>query len=147
VAKSSLAEYLHKQHRWLWLEVDQYPRPVDSIDFHCVRGPWDTFYTSKNAAELSTELQIRIEQAGGAGCAVSFSSGIVRSMHHIAVARTSSMKVIYLYGPAADCIEGFLEREQQSGRNLDVNLWILEQCPGVHDDEFACIQRKSNPSV
>jgi len=36
----------------------------------------------------------------------------------------AGIRTIYLYGSAAQCITAFLNRERQTGRNLDLDHWI-----------------------
>jgi len=35
------------------------------------------------------------------------------------------IRVVYLYGSAAHCIDAFLKRERSSGRNLGLDHWLL----------------------
>jgi gluconate kinase len=123
VGKSCFAQYLQRKLHRLYLEIDQFPRG-DGIDIHDLREPWDMFLGRMDATALAEELCKRAKEANVAGCILSFPSGLVLSPKHIDAARTSSVKVIYLYGTAADCISAFLERERQSGRNLDIHHWL-----------------------
>jgi hypothetical protein len=125
--KSRFAEYLDKRHRWLRLEIDQYPHG-DGIDIYNLRRPWDLFFGSKEPAELAMELRRRAKQANCAGCVLSFPSGVVLPPEHISAAEKASIKVVYLYGSAAHCIHAFLERERNLGRNLGVDHWLANNC-------------------
>lgn len=123
VGKSKFGEYLSKQHRWLHLEIDQYPNG-DGIDIHNLRGPWDLFCKSKNSADLAVELRKRAKDRHRKGCVLSFPSGVVLPPEHISAAEKESIRVTYLYGSAAHCINAFLERERESGHNLGVDHWL-----------------------
>jgi cytidylate kinase len=124
VGKSQFAKYLWRQLKWLYLEIDQFPRG-DGIDIHNLRKPWDMFYKFANTDALAKELRERAKQARTSGCVLSFPSSLVLSPRHIDAAKTCSMKVVYLYGAAADCITAFLKREGRSGRNLGIDHWFV----------------------
>ncbi len=126
--KSRFAQYLDKRHHWLHLEIDQYPKGDDGIDIHNLRPHWDLFYESKNPADLAIELCKRTEKASRAGCVLSFPSAVVLLPEHISAAEKASIKVAYLYGSAAHCINAFLKRERNSGRNLGLDHWFANNC-------------------
>lgn len=124
VGKSKFGQYLNARHRWLHLEIDRYPHG-DGIDVENLRGPWDLFYESKSPAAIALELRERIKRLHRTGCVLTFPSGVLLSTDHILAAAKTSIRVTYLYGSAAHCINAFLEREHSSGRNLGLGHWLI----------------------
>jgi hypothetical protein len=122
VGKSTFAEYLYKERHWLHLEIDQYPN--DGIDLHDLRQQWDLFYGSRKPDDLVMEIRKRSMRIRTENCVLSFPSGVVLSPGHIAAAERAFIRVAYLYGSAAHCINAFLERERKSGRNLGLDHWL-----------------------
>lgn len=56
---------------------------------------------------------------------MSFASTLVLGPEHIVAANEASIKVVYLYGSGADCIDAFVTRETKSGSGaLDLDHWI-----------------------
>ena len=125
--KSTFAQYLATEHSWLHLEIDQFPNG-DGIDIYGLRRVWNAFYQNNDPTALAEELHRFISRERKAGCVLSFPSGLVLSSNHIQAASVASIKVIYLYGSAAHCINAFLERERNTGRNLTLDHWIANNC-------------------
>ena len=74
---------------------------------------------------MAAELRGRVGQARLKGCVLSFPSTVVLPAEHIAAAWKALIRVVYLYGSAAHCIDAFLKRERSSGRNLGLDHWLL----------------------
>jgi shikimate kinase len=124
--KSGFARFLTTRHHWLHLEIDQ--DGGDGIDLHNLRSAWNSFYESKNPTDLAEELRKRAKQAGRTASVLSFPSSVVLSPEHIAVAEKTLIRIVYLYGSAAHCIDAFLKRERTTGRNLGLDHWIMNNC-------------------
>jgi hypothetical protein len=125
--KSSFGKFLATDKNWLFLEADQFThsgaRPVDGIDYHDLRPPWDRFYIHQDASALHAELSDRTASQGKAGCIMTFPSGVALSAEHLQ-ASVKLLSVWVLYGTAADCIHWFLEREAAMSRVLDLTHWL-----------------------
>jgi len=122
IGKSSFGEYITQAKSWLHLEVDQFPNS-DGIDIHKLREPWDRFFFKKDPQDLVDELTKRVTSEKRAGCIVTFPGGVVLSPEHIRMCR-ESIGIFYLYGSAAQCINAFLAREEETGRCLSLEHWL-----------------------
>jgi hypothetical protein len=122
--KTTFAEYLQTHHRWLYFEIDEYADGGDGIDIYGLRPSWNLFYENRNPSDLAAELRRQAKQRGAQRCVMSFSSCLVLRTDHIAAAEKESIGVAYLYGSAACCINSFLDRERNSGRDLKLDHWL-----------------------
>ena len=124
VGKSATAGWLSQNDGLRWLEIDRFP-DGDGIDLENIRSEWDEFLIGARPSRLAGTLNSRAEENGHQGCVLSFPSGFLMAPTHVEVARTVGISVAILYGPAPECIQAFLERERQTGRNLSADHWIL----------------------
>jgi shikimate kinase len=120
--KSCFGRWLEAEQNWLHLEVDRYPE--DGIDSHNLRGEWDEFYRHGNPNDLAGALQQRLEPGSKTRGVLTFPGNLVLSPDQMTAATQTGMRTIYLYGSAAHCITAFLNRERQTGRNLDLRHWL-----------------------
>jgi hypothetical protein len=111
------------EQNWLHLEVDQYP-DGDGIDFHNLRAEWAEFYERGNPKVLGEAVQQRLGANSKTGGVLTFPGKLVLSKDQMIAAAQEGMRTIYLYGSAAHCITAFLDRERQTGRNLDLKHWL-----------------------
>jgi hypothetical protein len=125
--KSTFAEHLAIDRQWLHFEIDRFPNG-DGIDIHGLRRVWNSFYDDTNPAALAEELRSRTVGQKKTGCVLSFPSGLVLLSNHLQAALAVSIRVVYLYGSAAHCINAFLERERNTGRNLSLDHWVANNC-------------------
>jgi shikimate kinase len=121
VGKSSFGQYLAQEKNWLHLEIDQFPN--DGINIHQLREPCDNFYHKKDSSSLVAELTQRVTSQGKAGGVATFPGNFVLFQEHITACR-SLIAIFYLYGSAEQCINAFLKREQETGRNLSLDHWM-----------------------
>lgn len=89
-----------------------------------LHGLWRTFEASGDPGPLASELDRRGEDARAPGCVASLPSMVVLSPERIDVLSRAGIDAIILYGPATCCIDAFLERERENGRNLPVAHWL-----------------------
>ena len=111
VGKSAFGNYLAQTHGWLHLEI------------HHLQHEWKLFFRQMNTLHLVRTLRQRMTSANKTNCVLTFPGGQVLSPEYIKVCALS-VQICYLYGSAAHCINAFLQRELETGRNLDVNFWI-----------------------
>jgi shikimate kinase len=121
VGKSSFGKYLEQSQGWMHLEIDEYPN--DGIDIHGLRKEWNLFYNHCNIKSLANNLHKRFIATDSANCVLTFPGNLILSHQHIKACE-SVIHICYLYGSLAHCINTFLQRERESGRNLDFNHWI-----------------------
>jgi len=126
--KSSFGKWLATEQNWIHLEIDRYPLPEDGIDANELRHEWDEFYCRKNARLLGDALRQRFRAHSNASVALTFPGTFVLSREHMVAATDTGVRTVYLYGSAAHCVAAFLNREQHTGRNLDLNHWIAHNC-------------------
>lgn len=121
--KSSIGQWLAAERNWLHLEIDQYPKG-DGINLENLRTEWDAFYEHGNPKGLGEAVQQRLKANQKAGCVLTFPGNLVLLPDRMIAATEAGIRTIYLYGSAANCITLFLNREKQTGRNLDLSHWI-----------------------
>jgi adenylate kinase family enzyme len=121
--KSSFGSWLAAQWNWLHIEIDRYPEG-DGIDLNGLRIEWDEFYSQCSPTALSRAVRSRLEAERKVHCVLTFSGNLVLAQGHISAAEQAGMRIIYLYGSAAHCIESFVKRELQTGRQLTFQHWI-----------------------
>jgi hypothetical protein len=122
VGKSSFGRYLSDHHNWLHLEIDA-PN-TNHLDAHGIRHEWGE-YRNGNAAPLLGELDKRVRDSGRAGCVLTFRSTDLLLGDELQLTEKQGVGVRYLYGPAADCIDSFLQREAEQGSQLSLNHWLI----------------------
>jgi shikimate kinase len=117
VGKSDFGGWLHTELNWLHLEIDR--SDGDGIDLNALRPEWDAFLKQNNAQPFRTRLEHAKISA-----ALTFASNFVLNVDQIAAAKQAGIETVYLYGSAAHCIDRFLSREHETGRNLTVEHWL-----------------------
>ena len=121
--KTSFGKWLAAERNWSHLEIDQYP-DGDGIDFHNLRAEWDEFYGHGNPKALGDAVQQRLGANPIARGVLSFPGNLVLSEDQMIAATQTGIRTICLYGSAAHFITAFLNRERQTGRNLDLKHWL-----------------------
>ena len=117
--KSYFAEkWLSTKHGWLHLEIDGPAN--DGINVYQLRAVWDEYYERFRPVSLHAELLSRADSSQH--IVLSFASNLVFSTQHVQAGR-GYFNFAYLYGHPALCLRAFLEREQASGRRLQVDHW------------------------
>lgn len=119
--KSALGSALASTANFLHLELDQWPD--DGIIKAGLRIEWRNFVERHQAEALSHELNRRAAQGDFKGVIASLPSVAVLPIALIERAKSSGITTVILYGSAADCLDSFLRREAQSGRNLAASHW------------------------
>lgn len=127
VGKSSFGDWLATEQNWLHLEIDRYPAG-DGIDLNNLRPEWNEFYEGGKAKRLGEAVQQRLEANAKAYGVLTFPGNLILSPSLVIAATQARIRTIYLYGSKAHCISAFLKREEQTGRNLDLNHWITNNC-------------------
>jgi hypothetical protein len=122
--KTHLAAHLGATPSYLHLEIDRFPHG-DGIDIEGLRTEWDQLWCGASATPIAQVLTGRAQERRRAACVLSFPSGVVLPPSHISAAFQAGISVKYLYGSAAACIQAFEAREQETGRNLGVEHWLL----------------------
>jgi hypothetical protein len=121
--KSAVAAAVGSECGLSHLEIDRYPEG-DGIDMERLRPEWDEFLKTSRPEALAEQLSRRAARDNTPGCVLSFPSGLILSVDLIVAAETAGIRVRYLYGSAAACMIGFLEREKSTGRGLGVEHWL-----------------------
>src|ERR1022692_1547936 len=124
VGKTHLAGHLGSTPAYLHVEIDR-PAEGDGIDIEGLRTEWDQFWGGESAVPIAAALTGRARAQQRAACVVSFPSQVLFSLSQITAAVEAGISVKYLYGSAAACIESFLAREKETGRNLGVEHWLI----------------------
>ena len=73
---------------------------------------------------LSEAVRKRLAVNSQADCVLTFPGMLVLSKNQMIAASKTGMRTMYLYGSAAHCITAFLNRERQTGRNLELKHWL-----------------------
>lgn len=119
--KSYVAKKLADAKNALHIEIDLWP-PRDGIEEHGLNPQWDSFYRSCDFGPLNAELTRRAADVGASGCVLSLPGFPILRVGH--AERTSGQaKIIYLIGTPGQCLDSFLVREKETGRNLDMVHW------------------------
>jgi len=87
-------------------------------DIHQLQHEWDLLCLQGNVLPLVQALRQKVTGANKTNCVLTFPSDVVVS------GRNRLIQICYLYGSKAHCINAFLRRELETGRNMDVNSWI-----------------------
>ena len=122
--KSSFGQWLNSERNWLHIEIDRFPEG-DGIALNNLSYEWNAFCDSRNGEPLRVILRKRLEERSKAHGVMTFPGNLVLSPDHMDAATQTGIRTIYLYGSAAHCITAFLDRERQTGGNLDLSHWIL----------------------
>ncbi len=112
-----------EQNNWLHLELDQGTN-IDGIDLFKFRYEWELFF-NKGITELLVDKLTEIYSSQNFnGAVVTFASRYVLSREHIEAVK-SHIKTVYLFGSKQYCIKSFLERKDETGRDLNGFYWKL----------------------
>jgi adenylate kinase family enzyme len=126
VGKSAFGEWLAVEQNWLHLEIDRHPE--DGIDLNSLRPEWDDFYLDGKVERFGEAVHKRLDLDAKANAVLTFPGNLILSPDQMVAATLVGIRTIYLYGSEARCIAAFLNREQQTGRNLDRHHWITNNC-------------------
>lgn len=119
--KSTAGRALRDLFQFLHIEIDRYPE--DGMVLEGLRPMWDPFWHGADPAALLGEARRRALEAKAAGVVMTFPSGIIPRINHVAAANGAGIGVAVLYGTGAECVGAWLERERASGRNLSLDQW------------------------
>lgn len=133
--KSKISEVFANESNFLHYEADRWPEQ-DGIDFHNLRAEWDVFLAQGDPKPLYEVLVSRAKAEKKKGTILSLPSMIVDS-ELLFRAKQVPLHSIILYGSAAECIESFLKREAETGRNLTLQHW--------YDNNHGTYMRMSSP--
>lgn len=117
VGKSTFAAFLVTRG-WLHVEIDRFEAD-DRLP-----APWGALCAMRNAWPLSAELRGRMRRGAAKGCVVTFPGGIAPPLELIRAAERAELRIVCLHAPAADCVDAYLERERDSGRNPSRTHWF-----------------------
>ena len=104
------------------IEIDRFEG--DGIDLVGLRREWNAFYLDDDATSLASSIRDRVSNVGAAGAVLSFNSMLLLDPRAIAAAERQGIRTIIVYGPAADCLQAFLRREEAMPRGLDQAHWL-----------------------
>jgi shikimate kinase len=124
--KSYFGKWLSSERDWLHLEIDLWG--IDGINENKLRSEWDSFYNGTKVRPLGEVLQNRLDVSAKQRGVLTFPGNLILTTGHIAAAARAGMRIIYLYGSAANCITEFLDREQKNPRNIGINHWMQHNC-------------------
>jgi hypothetical protein len=124
VGKTKLGQWVSEDLKFLWIEVDRFPEG-DGIALADLRTEWHALWNECQAHAIATTLRARVLSAGAQGAVVTFPSLVVFSAPQLAALEEAGIRLLVLYGTAQDCLAAFLKREKESGRNLSVGNWLL----------------------
>lgn len=133
--KSKISEAFAIKNNFLHYEADRWP-DQDGIDFHNLRTEWELFLGQGNPKPLYEILISRAKAEKRKGTILSLPSMIPDS-GLLFRAKQENLHSILLYGSAAECIESFLKREAETGRNLTLQHW--------YDNNHGTYMRMSSP--
>ncbi len=90
----------------LHLEIDQYP--LDGIDVLGLWTEWDLFWGDGDAQRLARVVGEWVDADESQGAVPTFPSPVVLDGQELVAADAAGIRVLVLYGTAADCPEAFL---------------------------------------
>lgn len=126
VGKSEISKELANTINFLHLEADV--RDEDGIDLNNLRKEWDLFLHNENYTPLLGLLIERFKAAEKKGAILSLPSLSPFKTELMHRATKDGMLFIILYATAADCINSFLNREEQLGSGLGIEHWHKYNC-------------------
>lgn len=124
--KSFISAEFAREYKFLHYEADRWPEQ-DGIDFHNLRTEWELFITQGDPKPLYEIMISRARAEKKNGAILSLPSMIPNS-GLLLQAKQENLHSIILYGSAAECIESFLKREMETGRNLSSQHWYDNNC-------------------
>ena len=122
VGKSKLGEWVEKDLNFLHIEQDS--TQGNGIDIWGLRSDWDIYLSHKEPSGLAKTVRERARKEGRNGAILTFDSTVSLSPQEIDTAQNAGILTVILYGTDEDCLNAYLERERQSGRNYDKDRWI-----------------------
>lgn len=134
VGKSTIADSLARSFGFLCIEFDQWQ--IDGVDATGLRSQWNALYCDKRPAPLAKELARRAVAQRLNGVVVSLPALVVLPVELIEDALAVGISTVVLYGADTECLNSFLRREQESGRNLDATHWNSNNRQWYSDDGF-----------
>jgi hypothetical protein len=127
--KSQLGKWLAEDLGFVHVEIDRFGEG-DGIDLEGLRREWDRFYHHSQPSDLARAARDRA--AGAAGAVLSFPGNLVLGPNQLEAAQNEGILTFILYGSGADCLDAFLARECQTGRQLPEEHWVAHsQSPYV----------------
>lgn len=121
--KTTLGDWLAADLNLLHLEIDRLENERHE-EMLWLQANWDLFLRDRDAAKMAAMIRERAAAAAGrAGAVLSFPSIVLFEPMHIDVLGRAGIRPIILYGSPADCLAGFLRREQKVARGLDEAHW------------------------
>lgn len=120
--KSTLAAWVCEDLRFLHIEIDRFP-DGDGIDLANLRCQWDDFWLRAEPEALKSEVRSRAQSDGRFGVVLSFPSVVVLSTNHLTACEKSCISVVVAYGPRAECLSAFINREKAINRGLTTEHW------------------------
>lgn len=119
VGKSSFCHFMESRG-WLHLETDIHPE--DGMIQLKLLEPWTALVEELNPQPLVKFLQTHAK--GRRGVVMSLSSCLAPPVEALRQSR-GLLKFAFLHGVEQTCLEAFVEREKESGRNLPESHWHL----------------------
>lgn len=124
IGKTKLGERVADDLNFLWIEIDRWPEG-DGIDLAELRVEWSEFWNHCQAGAIATTLSTRVLSKAARGAIVTFPSRVVFSARQIMALQDCGIRVLILYGTVEECLESFLKRERELGRNLPKEHWLF----------------------
>lgn len=118
--KTRFSRYVARRKPWIHLEIDRFPE--DGVDHYEFRSQWDRFLNAIDSEPLVDVLGNCCQTVGKRGVVLSFPSNLILPISHIRAVE-GKVEVVYLYGPPELCLQAFLRRERETGRNLGATYW------------------------
>ena len=131
VGKSEFAQYLGDKLSFYHLETDLPDR--NGILVENLKSEWSMLIKDCDAVPIRNALRNRISKLQTSGLIVSFSSVVCLSDKHLITLLQNEIAPIILFAEKHHCLCSFLQRENETKRNLDASHWYRHN---KHFNEF-----------
>jgi len=119
VGKSTLAEWAAEDLGFLHFNFDNWDGK--GLDGSIARKEWGIFREQDDPRPLRSTIDRHLKDKKGA--VLTFSSDYIPSVARIKAAEPLEIRTVLLYGSKENCLNAFIAREKEIGRNLPVSHW------------------------
>ena len=121
--KTHFCRYVTDRHDWLHFQIDFWkPGIQDGLDCYGLREAWNSYEKEGNGATLIGKIVERFSSRSRAGGIFDFPSSRILTYDQIQQIK-DAIKVVYFVADPDFCIAALMERERQTGGNLDEAHW------------------------
>lgn len=119
VGKSTFAEWLVENYGFLHINFDRWDNK--GVDGKVIKNEMDKFFSDHQPTELRSVIEKNLDMRKGA--VVTFPSTVIPNISKIKMLKQSNIKTVILYGSEENCLNAFIKREKEIGRNLSKEHW------------------------